>query len=59
MIFQSYEDGWQHLYSMDILSGKIQILTPGDYMIEQVKMSSDRKKTGLLGQCGSRKGRFR
>ena len=52
LLFHSYEDGWQHLYSLDIPSGKTQILTPGDYMVEQVKMSSDRKKVILSGNSG-------
>lgn len=52
LIFQSYEDGWQHLYSLDIPSGKSQILTPGDYMVEQVKMSSDRQKLIFSANSG-------
>ena len=44
IIYQSYEDGWQHLYSMDIPSGKTHLLTPGSYMVEQIKRSTDGKK---------------
>ena len=55
LIFQSYEDGWQHLYSLDIPSGKTQLLTPGDYMVEQVKMSSDRKKLVFSANSGPAK----
>lgn len=52
LVFQSYEDGWQHLYSLDIPSGKTQILTPGDFMVEQVKISSDRKKLVFSANSG-------
>ena len=52
LIFQSYEDGWQHLYSLDISSGKTQILTPGNYMVEQVKLRSDRKKVIFSANSG-------
>ncbi|MFN3997621.1 S9 family peptidase [Algoriphagus sp.] len=55
LIFQSYEDGWQHLYSLDIPSGKTQILTPGNFMVEQVKMSSDRKKVIFSANSGPAK----
>ncbi len=55
LIFQSYEDGWQHLYSMDISSGKTQILTPGNYIVEQVKLSSDRKKVIFSANSGPEK----
>jgi dipeptidyl aminopeptidase/acylaminoacyl peptidase len=55
LLFQSYEDGWQHLYSLDIPSGKSQILTPGDYMVEQVKMSSDRQKLVFSANTGPEK----
>ncbi|WP_425639575.1 S9 family peptidase [Algoriphagus yeomjeoni] len=44
LIFQSYEDGWQHLYSLEVTSGKTTLLTPGDYMVEQVKISPDKSK---------------
>lgn len=55
LIFQSYEDGWQHLYSLDIPSGKTQLLTPGEYMVEQVKMNSDRSKVVFSGNTGPAK----
>lgn len=55
LIFQSYEDGWQHLYSLDIPSGKTQILTPGDFMVEQAKMSSDRKRLVFSANTGTAK----
>ncbi len=52
LVFQSYEDGWQHLYSLDIASGKTTLLTPGDYMVEQIKMNSDKSKLIFSGNTG-------
>ncbi len=51
--FESYEDGWQHLYSLDIKSRKTQLLTPGDFMIEQIKISSDNKKLVFSANTGN------
>ncbi len=41
--FLSYQDGWPHLYSIDANGGKEMLLTPGNYMIEHVSLSYDRK----------------
>ena len=53
LIFQSYEDGWQHLYSLDVASGKTTLLTPGDYMVEQIKISPDQSKLIFAGNTGT------
>src|SRR5690606_36664811 len=53
LVFQSYEDGWQHLYSLDITSGKTELLTSGDYMVEQIKISPDKTKLIFSGNNGS------
>ncbi len=52
LVYQSYEDGWQHLYSLDIVSGKTKLLTPGNYMVEQVKISNDGKKLVFAANAG-------
>lgn len=52
LIFQSYEDGWQHLYSLEVASGKTTLLTPGDYMVEQVKISTDKSKLIFSANTG-------
>jgi dipeptidyl aminopeptidase/acylaminoacyl peptidase len=52
LVFQSYEDGWQHLYSLDVTSGATQLLTSGDYMVEQVKISSDKSKLIFSANTG-------
>lgn len=53
LVFQSYEDGWQHLYSLEVTSGKTTLLTPGDYMVEQIKLNSDKSKLIFSGNAGS------
>ena len=39
--FLSYHDGWPHLYSVPDAGGDALLLTPGDFMIEHVKLSPD------------------
>mgnify|MGYP005751320127 CR=1 FL=1 len=41
LVFESYHDGWQHLYALEIESKKETLLTPGEYMVEQIKLSPD------------------
>lgn len=55
LIFESYQDGWQHLYSLDINSGTTTLLTPGDYMLEQIKLSPDNKKLVFSANTGPEK----
>jgi Tol biopolymer transport system component/acetyl esterase/lipase len=43
IVFLSYEDGWPHLYSIAATGGKPVLLTPGNYMVEHVQMSTDKK----------------
>jgi dipeptidyl aminopeptidase/acylaminoacyl peptidase len=53
IVFLSYEDGWPHLYSVDAGDGregsataarpKPVLLTPGKFMCEHIKMSTDRR----------------
>lgn len=53
LVFQSYEDGWQHLYSLDINSGDTKLLTPGNYMVEQIKINADKSKLIFSANTGS------
>lgn len=39
--FVSYQDGWPHLYSVDAKGGKELLLTPGKFMVEQIRLSND------------------
>lgn len=41
LVFPWEKDGWQHLYALDLNSGKTTLLTPGDGEVENVSMSSD------------------
>jgi dipeptidyl aminopeptidase/acylaminoacyl peptidase len=43
ILYTSYEDGWPHLYSVDF-EGKQQLcLTPGQFAVENIKLSTDKK----------------
>lgn len=53
LVFQSYEDGWQHLYTLEVASGKTTLLTPGDHMVEQIKINPDRTKLIFSVNAGS------
>jgi dipeptidyl aminopeptidase/acylaminoacyl peptidase len=41
IVFLSYMDGWPHLYSIAEAGGEPLLLTPGDYMVEHVRLSPD------------------
>lgn len=41
--FLSYLDSWPHLYSIDAAGGEPLLLTPGNFMVEEIRMSSDGK----------------
>lgn len=41
--FLSYQDGWPHLYSIPATGGEARLLTPGDFMVEFVTSTPDRK----------------
>ncbi|MFT4017151.1 MAG: prolyl oligopeptidase family serine peptidase [Agriterribacter sp.] len=43
IIYVSYEDGWPHLYSIPATGGKPTLLTPGNFMVEHVRLSPDKK----------------
>ncbi len=45
LVYFSYRDGWQHLYAIRHpgKDSKPELLTPGNYMVEQVAFSPDRK----------------
>jgi dipeptidyl aminopeptidase/acylaminoacyl peptidase len=41
IIFNSEQDGWSHLYSISPSGGKITLLTPGDFDVEDMTLSAD------------------
>jgi len=43
IVFLSYHDGWQHLYTIPATGGKETLLTPGNFMVEHVVLSADKK----------------
>lgn len=43
IVFPWERDGWLHLYSLNASDGSINLLTPGNFEIEHVAPSSDRK----------------
>ncbi|MGE5814769.1 MAG: S9 family peptidase, partial [Acidobacteriota bacterium] len=43
IVFLSYQDGWPHLYSVAATGGEARVLTPGNFMVEFVTSSPDRK----------------
>ena len=42
IVFLSYHDGWQHLYSIPESGGEPTLLTPGNFMCEYIKLSPDK-----------------
>ncbi|WP_297337114.1 prolyl oligopeptidase family serine peptidase [Algoriphagus sp.] len=55
LVFESYHDGWQHLYSLDLKTKTETLLTPGDYMVEQIKLSPDGEKVLFSANFGPEK----
>src|SRR5215472_1332568 len=43
IIFSSEKDGWNHLYSIAVSGGAPTLLTPGDFEVEDVTLSADKK----------------
>lgn len=41
LVYLSYEDGWPHLYSRDLRNNSSTLLTPGDFMVEQLSLHPD------------------
>ena len=44
LVFPWERDGWLHLYSVSTEGGRAQILTPGDFEVEHVSLSRDRRE---------------
>ena len=55
IVFLSYHDGWQHLYSISENGGKALLLTPGDFMCEYIKLSPDKKSLVFTANTGDDK----
>ncbi|WP_133553865.1 S9 family peptidase [Algoriphagus boseongensis] len=55
IVFESYHEGWQHLFALDIASKKVQSLTPGEYMVEQISLSKDGSRVVFSANTGPEK----
>jgi dipeptidyl aminopeptidase/acylaminoacyl peptidase len=55
LVFSSYADGWQHLYSVATKGGKAELLTPGNFMVEEFALSADRKRVVFSANSGTDK----
>ena len=58
LVFFSYRDGWQHLYAIQHPgaqsdTGKPVLLTPGNFMVEQVAFTPDRKTIVYNANAGA------
>ena len=56
LMFLSGEDNWPHLYAVAAAGGKPQLLTPGEYMVEDVKVSQDRRQILYSANTGGTSG---
>lgn len=55
IVYLSYEDGWPHLYGINPDGSNTVQLTKGDYMVEQISVSSDLGKVLFAANTGDLK----
>lgn len=53
IIFTSYEDGWPHLYTINPDGSGRLLLTPGNFAVENVKLSNDKKTLVFAANTGN------
>jgi len=53
IVFTSYEDGWPHLYAINPDGSKRLLLTPGNFAVENIKLSNDKKTLVFAANAGS------
>lgn len=53
--FTSYEDGWPHLYRIDVQSKRVNQLTKGDFTVDQVSYSQDANSIVFSANTGKDK----
>ena len=56
IVFLSYQDGWPHLYSISSNGGNALLLTKGDFVVEQIQLSPDKKFLLFATNAGNNKG---
>ena len=52
IIFVSAADGWSHIYSLPSDGGEPTLLTPGDFMVEHVNLSTDKMQIYFSANTG-------
>lgn len=52
IVFTSYQDGWPHLYSMKPDGSDQKNLTPGNFTVENIKLSNDKKTLVFAANTG-------
>lgn len=53
LTFRAELDGWAHLYSLPAAGGQPQLLTPGNFIVEHVTLSPDRKTLYYSANAGA------
>jgi len=53
MVFLAETDNWPHLYSVDTTGGEAHLLTPGEFMVENVVPSTDRRTLVYSANTGN------
>ncbi|MGN7988877.1 prolyl oligopeptidase family serine peptidase [Pedobacter sp. 22226] len=56
MLYTSEQDGWQHLYHVNTLSGKQSIITKGDYVVLDIDSVDVIKRQVWFRACGMNNG---
>jgi dipeptidyl aminopeptidase/acylaminoacyl peptidase len=56
LVFVSEQDNWPHLYAISAKGGVATLLTPGDFMVEDVTMTPDRRYVVYNANTGSTPG---
>ncbi|MFT4196801.1 MAG: alpha/beta fold hydrolase [Pseudoxanthomonas sp.] len=52
IVFASYRDGWMHLYALAPAAAEPRLLTPGDFQVEQARLSADRRSLVYIANTG-------
>ena len=56
LVFKSSQNNWLHLYAVPANGGNARLLTPGDFMVEDVSMAPDRRSVVYTANAGSAPG---
>lgn len=56
LTFRAELDGWAHLYSLPAAGGEPTLLTPGEFIVEHVTMTPDRKALLYSANAGTAEG---